>query len=159
MNTLCGDQVDTVGNTVLQCILRCCRQCTVSSTGDVANRGSMCADNIHGTWIFPQNVDNINGTWIFPRNTDTQNTLESSIFGPKFTALRIATEMIEGLRYKLRMFGVPIDGPANVFCDNQSVVTHVSISSYVLNKKKLYLLSQVSRSAYSWYDTSWMDTR
>ena len=43
--------------------------------------------------------------------------------------------MIEGLRYNLRMFGVPIDGPADVFCDNQSVVTNVSIPSSVLNKK------------------------
>ena len=33
------------------------------------------------------------------------------------------------------MFGVPIDGPADVFCDNQPVVTNVSIISSVLNKK------------------------
>ena len=33
------------------------------------------------------------------------------------------------------MFGVPIDGPADMFCDNQSVVTNVSIPSSVLNKK------------------------
>ena len=33
------------------------------------------------------------------------------------------------------MFGVPIDGPADVFCDNQPVVTNVIIRSYVLNKK------------------------
>jgi hypothetical protein len=26
------------------------------------------------------------------------------------------------MHYKLRMFGVPIDGPANVFCDNRGVV-------------------------------------
>ena len=33
------------------------------------------------------------------------------------------------------MFVVLIDGPADVFCDNQSVVTNVSILSSVLNKK------------------------
>ena len=43
--------------------------------------------------------------------------------------------MIEVLRYKLRMFGVPINGPDDVFCDNQSVVTNVSIPSYVLINK------------------------
>ena len=37
-----------------------------------------------------------------------QNTVETSTFGSEFIALRIATEMIEGLRYKLRMFGVPL---------------------------------------------------
>ena len=136
MNTLQGDQVDTVGSAVLQWVVQCCRQCTVSSIGDVANCGSMHADNIHGTWIFPRNADNIHRTWIFPQNADTQNTVESSSFGSKFIALRIATEMIEGLRYKLRIFEVPIDGPADVFCDNQSVVNNVSISYYVLNKKQ-----------------------
>jgi hypothetical protein len=64
-----------------------------------------------------------------------QNTVESSSFGSEFVALRIATEMIESLRYKIRMFGVPIDGSTDVFCDNKSVVTNSSIPSSVLNKK------------------------
>ena len=37
------------------------------------------------------------------------------------------------------MFGVAINGPDNVFCDNQSVVTNVSIPSSVLNKKHNYI--------------------
>ena len=57
------------------------------------------------------------------------------------------------------MFVVPIDGPADVFCDNQSVVTNVSIPSSVLNQKQNYILSHSSISAYIWYDTSWMDIR
>ena len=36
--------------------------------------------------------------------------------------MRIAIEMIEGLQYKLRMMGVPIEGPYNVFCNNNAVV-------------------------------------
>jgi hypothetical protein len=64
-----------------------------------------------------------------------QNTVESSSFGSEFVALRIATEMIEALRYKIRMFGVPIDGSTDVFCDNKSVVTNSSIPSSVLSKK------------------------
>ena len=50
-------------------------------------------------------------------------------------ALRIATKMIEALRYKLRCFGIPIDGPAEVFCDNKSVVTNASVPASVLNKR------------------------
>ncbi len=61
--------------------------------------------------------------------------MESSSFGSEFVALRIATEMIEASRYKLRCFGVPIDGrPAEVFCDNKSVVTNSSVPASVLNK-------------------------
>ncbi len=43
-------------------------------------------------------------------------------------------ELIEGLRYKLRMFGIPIDGPANVYFDNQSVVTNASKPESTLKK-------------------------
>jgi hypothetical protein len=64
-----------------------------------------------------------------------QNTVESSTFGSEFVALRTATELIEGLRYKLRMFGIPIDGPTDVFSDNQSVVTSSSVPTSMLSKK------------------------
>jgi hypothetical protein len=64
-----------------------------------------------------------------------QNTVETSTFGSEFVAMRIAKEMIVALRYKMRMFGVPIDGPANVLCDNQGVVKITSIPESVLNKK------------------------
>ncbi len=64
-----------------------------------------------------------------------QNTVETSSFGSEFIAARIAVELIEGLRYKLRMFGIPIDGPANVYCDNNSVVTNSSKPQSVLKKK------------------------
>ena len=33
------------------------------------------------------------------------------------------------------MFGVPVDGPANVFCDNRGVVRNVSIPESTLMKK------------------------
>jgi hypothetical protein len=64
-----------------------------------------------------------------------QNTVETSTFGSEFVAMRVAVEMIEGLRYKLRMFGIPIDGPTDILCDNQSVVTSSSIPESVLSKK------------------------
>ena len=32
--------------------------------------------------------------------------------------MKIGAEMVDDLRYKLRMFGVPIDGSANMFYDN-----------------------------------------
>ena len=50
-----------------------------------------------------------------------QNTVESSTFGAEFCAMKTALEMIEALRYKLRMLGIPLEGPANVYCDNEAV--------------------------------------
>ena len=49
--------------------------------------------------------------------------------------MRIAVDLIESLRYKLRMFGVPIDGPANVYCDNEAVYKNTVIPESTLKKK------------------------
>jgi hypothetical protein len=49
--------------------------------------------------------------------------------------MRIATELIKSLRYKLRMMGVPIDGPANVVADNETMVKNSTIPSVTLHKK------------------------
>jgi hypothetical protein len=54
--------------------------------------------------------------------------VESSTFGSEYIALKIATEMIQGLRYKLHMLGIPWYGLANVFGDNLSVVTNSAIA-------------------------------
>ena len=48
-----------------------------------------------------------------------QNTVETSMFGSEFCAMKTAIDMIEGLRYKLRMMGIPLTGPTSVFCDNE----------------------------------------
>ncbi len=63
-----------------------------------------------------------------------QNTVETSTFGSEFVALRIATDMIESLRYKLWMLGIPIEGPTNVFFDHKSVVTNSSVPTSTLKK-------------------------
>ena len=64
-----------------------------------------------------------------------QNTVEASAYGSEYTALMIAGEMIEALRYKLRMMGIALDGPANGFVDNESVVFNTTIPSSCLKKK------------------------
>jgi hypothetical protein len=64
-----------------------------------------------------------------------QNTVETSTFGSEYVALKTAVEMVEGLRYKLRMLGVPIEGPANVFCDNESVVKNSTKPESALKKR------------------------
>ena len=55
-----------------------------------------------------------------------QNTVEAATFGSDFVALRICKELVVALRYKLRMFGFPFDGPLDVFCDNRGVVMNAS---------------------------------
>lgn len=64
-----------------------------------------------------------------------QNTVETSTFGSEFIALKTAIEMIEGLRYKLRMMGIEVDGSTDVFCDNESVVKNSTRPESALKKK------------------------
>ena len=64
-----------------------------------------------------------------------QNTVESSTFTSEFIALKTCMERIVGLRFKLRMFGIPIDGTADILCDNQSVVNNSSKFESTLDKK------------------------
>ena len=61
--------------------------------------------------------------------------MEVSTFGAEFIGMRIAVEMVEAMRYKLRMFGVPLDGPTNVFCDNEAVYKNTVIPESTLKKK------------------------
>ena len=64
-----------------------------------------------------------------------QPSVETSTFGSEFRAMKISVEMVEALRYKLRMFGVPLDGPASVFCDNEAVYKNTVIPESTLSKK------------------------
>ena len=64
-----------------------------------------------------------------------QATVESSTYGSELVAARIATELTMAMRYRLRMLGVPIDGPADLLGDNKSVITNCTIPSSTLKKK------------------------
>ena len=66
---------------------------------------------------------------------DRTATIETSIFGSEFVAMRIVVELIEALRYKLYMFGVPIEGSTNVFCDNEAVTKNAISPESTLKKK------------------------
>ena len=62
-----------------------------------------------------------------------QNIVEDSRFLPEFVALRITTGMIEYLQYKLRCFGVLVDGPSEIFCENKSADMNLIIPTSILN--------------------------
>jgi hypothetical protein len=63
--------------------------------------------------------------------------VEDASFGSEFVALQQAKNMIAALRYKLRLVGVEIEGPINVFCDNEVVTKNVRSPESTLNKKSL----------------------
>jgi hypothetical protein len=50
-------------------------------------------------------------------------------------AMKTAIELVEGLWFKLRMMGCPLDGPTCVTADNMSVVHNCTKPKSVLKKK------------------------
>ena len=64
-----------------------------------------------------------------------QGGIETSSFGSEFIAMKQCCEYIRGLRYKLRMMGIPVEGPAFIFGDNKSVLANSSLPDSVLQKK------------------------
>ncbi len=51
-----------------------------------------------------------------------QATIETSVFGAEFVAMKIGMESLRGLHYKLRMMGVGISGPSYIYGDNMLVI-------------------------------------
>jgi Phosphoglucose isomerase len=60
--------------------------------------------------------------------------VETATYGSEFMVARQATEQIMDLHYTLRMLRIPLDGPAWLFGDNQSVITSSTIPHSNLNK-------------------------
>lgn len=64
-----------------------------------------------------------------------QTSVESSSFGSEFIAMKQCCEYVRGLRYKLRMMGIPCDEPTFIQGDNQSVLANTTIPDSTLKKK------------------------
>ena len=72
-------------------------------------------------------------------------TVESSNFSRKFMALNTCVKHIISLRFKLRTFGIPIDGEARVLNDNKcSVYSSLKLES-TLNKKHISIVYHLVR--------------
>ena len=65
-----------------------------------------------------------------------QQTVKASTFSSEYIAMKACIEAVQHLRYKLRMFGVPMDEDhaINLLCDNESVVNNSSKLELLLNK-------------------------
>ena len=64
-----------------------------------------------------------------------QTSCETSTFGSEFIAMKQACEYIRGLRFKIRMMGIPCETPCLLYGDNQSVLANVTRPDSQLRKK------------------------
>ena len=68
-----------------------------------------------------------------------QATIETCVFEAVFLAMKIVTENLVGIRYKLMMMGVPISGPLYIYGDNMFVIYNNQQPEYTLKKKSNYI--------------------
>ena len=59
-------------------------------------------------------------------HTKKQATVKGAVFGAEFVSTKQGVEALRGIRYKLQMMGVLIDGPILVYDDNMSIVHNTS---------------------------------
>ena len=64
-------------------------------------------------------------------------SIETTTFRSEFMVMNQAPACVQVLRYKLRIFGIPVDVPVFVFGDNQSALCNTSIPESTLKKKAL----------------------
>ena len=76
-----------------------------------------------------------------------QNMVEASAFGAEFIATHTCLEAVEGLQFKLRMFGIPVEGPTDMMCNNNSVVNNSQHPETILSKKHLSICYHRARGA------------
>jgi hypothetical protein len=55
-----------------------------------------------------------------------QATIETSVFGAEFVAMKHGIEMLRGLCYKLCMMGIPLTCPSFIYGDNKSQITNLT---------------------------------
>ena len=105
------------------------RSVSIHAFVDANHAGNVVTRRSHsGIIIYVNNAPII---WFSKR----QNTVESSTFGSELVSMRICRDLIVSLRYKLRMFGLNLQGPAYTYCDNAGVVKNVSVPQSVLHKR------------------------
>ena len=76
-----------------------------------------------------------------------QATIEVSVFGAEFVAMKTGVEALRGIIYNLYMMGVPLIGPTYVYYDNMSVIYNTSGPESTLKKKSNSICYHAVREA------------
>ena len=61
------------------------------------------------------------------------------MFGGDFVEMKIVMETLRGIRYNLRMLGVPISGPSYIYGDNMLVFHNTQRPESTLKNKSNYI--------------------
>ncbi len=76
-----------------------------------------------------------------------QSTVETSVFGAKFCAMKHDIKILRDICYKLHMMGIPVKGASYMYGNNMSVVTNSSRPESTLKKKSNSICYHAVREA------------
>ena len=76
-----------------------------------------------------------------------QPTVESSVFGAQFDAMKARMEHLRGLQYKSRMMGVPVSVPSYIYGDSMHVIHNTQRPESTLKKKNNSICYHALREA------------
>ena len=65
-----------------------------------------------------------------------QTSCDSSSFGTESIDMKQCCEYIRGIRYRLCIMSIAVDGPAYIFSDNKYVLCNTTIPYSILKKKE-----------------------
>ena len=76
-----------------------------------------------------------------------QGTVETSVFGAEFVAMKTGFESTRAFRYKLRMMGIVLEDPTYCYGDNMSVIHNTQRPESTLKKKSNSICYHFCREA------------
>ncbi len=79
-----------------------------------------------------------------------QASIEISVFGAEFGAIKHGTKTLRGLKYKIRIMGIPLSGPTYIYGDNKSQVTNSSRPELTLKKSAIQFATMQSVNWLQW---------
>jgi hypothetical protein len=82
--------------------------------GDSDHAGEIRTHCSHAGFIIFCNLAPI--IWILKQ----QATIETSVFGAEFVAMKHGIKMLRGLRYMICIMGIPLSRPTYIYFDNKS---------------------------------------
>ena len=92
--------------------------------------------------------------------SNNQYMIQTSVFGAEFVVIKIGMETLRGLRYKLRMMGIPLSDQSLIYGDNMSVIHNKQRPEYTLGKKRNSICYHAIRQSFSMGEsmTAWVPT-
>ena len=89
------------------------------------------------------------GDMLFRYSSKRQKSITTSTYSAEFVALRHAVEEAQAAKFLLQSIRVNIDGPVNIYSDNESVLKSAQTPGNELKRRHVAIAYHAVREAYA----------